>query len=303
MTLSIHSPAALPPRAPDGPADGRHGAERLRHEIEAARDASPVYQLLQRALGESGVSPSNDPAPADDPRATQPAADNPAIRRADAGAAVAAPVRVEAGLARTDVHVARLTIAENRVQLTWFDLTLERARIEAQAGPPVRRSDPLALDLAGTGLATTGIEDGVRFDIDADGRLDRVSVAAGGSAFVAHDRNGNGRIDDGRELFGDQHGHANGFEALRGQDHNRDGAIDARDPVFEMLRLVQLQADGSQRLTTLAAAGVASISLDWQPAGITLNAYDSVAQLGRYTRVDGSGGTAGDLLLGFRAAG
>ena len=63
---------------------------------------------------------------------------------------------------------------------------------------------PIIVDTANDGYHLTSVEDGVRFDLDADGTPELVAWTRPGSddAFLAIDRNGNGRIDDGTELFG-----------------------------------------------------------------------------------------------------
>jgi hypothetical protein len=91
----------------------------------------------------------------------------------------------------------------------------------------------------------TRAADGVSFDIDADGQAEQVGWTVGGSdtAFVALDRDGNGRIDDGAELFGDHTPRtdgtiaANGFEALKDLDSNADGRLDVSDAVWHKLLL------------------------------------------------------------------
>ncbi len=88
----------------------------------------------------------------------------------------------------------------------------------------------------------TNPADGVLFDIDADGQLEQVSWTKADSdvTFLALDRNGNGRIDSGRELFGNHTlpGSPNGFEALANTvDTNRDGGVDRDDPLFAELLL------------------------------------------------------------------
>jgi hypothetical protein len=83
----------------------------------------------------------------------------------------------------------------------------------------------------------TGASDGVSFDLDADGHREQVAWTLPGSAtaFLALDRNGNGTIDSGAELFGDHTERAdgsiaaNGFEALADLDSNADGVVDASD--------------------------------------------------------------------------
>ena len=140
----------------------------------------------------------------------------------------------------------------------------------------------------------------MRFDLDADGRTDRISAPSGDDALLALDRNDNGRIDDGRELFGDQNGAANGFAELGKYDDNGDGRIDLQDAVFERLRLLRFDADGRQHSQSLSQAGVAAIELGARDVKIALGTYDEIAQLGRFQFSDGRSGEAADLLLARR---
>lgn len=85
-------------------------------------------------------------------------------------------------------------------------------------------------------------DNGVLFDINADGVLERVAWPVNGqrTAFLALDRDGNGVIDDGSELFGNFTipGADNGFAALAAiAPHNQDGVIDVRDPLYDQLLL------------------------------------------------------------------
>jgi hypothetical protein len=133
---------------------------------------------------------------------------------------------------------------------------------------------PLILDLDGNGFHFTGLLDQVAFDIDDDGYKELIgwTGAAELDAFLTLDRNANGRIDSGGELFGDatpliQGGRAtDGFSALQEFDDDLDGLIDDRDEVYERLRLwIDANHDGisdSNELLSLADAGVLSIELD-----------------------------------------
>lgn len=163
-----------------------------------------------------------------------------------------------------------------------------------------QKTDPLALDLASNGFSTSGLSRSVRFDLNADGRLDQISVPTGDDALLAFDRNGNGRIDNGRELFGDQHGAANGFAELRKFDGNGDGRIDIQDAIFTRLSLLRFDALGQQSNLSLSQAGVSAIELHARDVKITLGAYDEIAQLGRFEFADGRNGQAADLLLARR---
>lgn len=92
--------------------------------------------------------------------------------------------------------------------------------------------DPLILDLAGPGGFGPGR---TAFDLIGDAGLEALPHLIGGSHYLAADLNGNGRIDDGGELFGPRSG--NGFADLAVHDDDGNGFIDAGDRVWEHLRL------------------------------------------------------------------
>jgi hypothetical protein len=191
-------------------------------------------------------------------------------------------------------------VTSNAVAVSEAVIDQRSLELNVSSAQPPQQVDPLVLDLAGNGFSTSGLSRPVRFDLDADGRLDAISAPTGDDALLALDRNGNGRIDDGRELFGDQHGAANGFAELTRFDDNGDGRIDAADAVFDQLRLLRFDAQGRQQLQTLGQAGVSAIDLSARDVSIALGAYDQIAQLGRFEFADGRSGQAADLLLAKR---
>lgn len=115
----------------------------------------------------------------------------------------------------------------------------------AEIGGP---KSPIVLDLNRDGVHLSGPQPAVLFDLDADGHAEQTAWTASGQddAFLCLDRNANGRIDDGSELFGNATPLAaggkagNGYRALGEFDEprlggNGDGAIDATDAVFHRL--------------------------------------------------------------------
>ena len=118
----------------------------------------------------------------------------------------------------------------------------------------VNRRDPLTLDLNNNGLETLPINatNPVYFDLTGEGVQSSVGWVAPSDGFLALDRNGDGLINDGTELFGDatpayEAGTttpttgktADGFEALAQEDTNADGVVNAQDANFANLRVWQ----------------------------------------------------------------
>ena len=96
------------------------------------------------------------------------------------------------------------------------------------------------------------------FDIDNDGTEDQISRLKAGNGFLALDKNGNGCIDAGCELFGTEQG--NGFVELSMHDSDGNDWIDENDPVFDKLR-IWTEEEGEKRLIGLGEAGVGAIYL------------------------------------------
>ncbi len=147
-----------------------------------------------------------------------------------------------------------------------------------QAQPP---RDPLILHLNGKSqiefIPMDDAHDPVYFDLDKNGFAERIAWIGPKDGYLALDRNGNGRIDDGGELFtnymvigrdadGNEITAENGFVALKSFDTNGDKVIDEQDAVFKQLRVWKdADQDGKSEgeLETLAELGIRSISLNY----------------------------------------
>lgn len=142
------------------------------------------------------------------------------------------------------------------LSLEMLHMQYSSSSVSLRAGAALK--DPLVLNLDGGPVRLDGSRR-VDFDLDADGRRDSMASLASGSAFLALDRNGNGRIDDGRELFGALSG--DGFADLAQYDEDGNGFIDEGDSLFEQLRLWRPDAQGEGELVDLLTAGVGAIGL------------------------------------------
>ena len=167
--------------------------------------------------------------------------------------------------------------------------TIERGRIEFK-DPLVLNFDGRAAELADTCFS---------FDLDADGQAESLPMLARGSGFLALDVDGDGRIADGRELFGATGEHAgDGFADLARHDADANGWIDERDPVFAALGVWFPEG----RVVPLGEAGVGAIGLAsaWSP--FALKDADNrqrgqIWQTGIYLAEDGRVGSVQQLDL------
>ncbi len=115
-------------------------------------------------------------------------------------------------------------------------------------------TDPLVVNFDGRGAQLTS--DKVEFDLNGDGTEEQISNLKAGSAFLALDKNGDGTINDGTELFGPSTG--SGFGELSQLDSDKNGWIDENDDLFYQLRLWKPGHESS----SLLERGVGAISLD-----------------------------------------
>jgi len=146
-------------------------------------------------------------------------------------------------------------------------------------------------------VKTLNTEAGIYFDHDGDGFAQLTGWVSPEDGLLVWDRNSNGQIDDGSELFGDStilsNGQraANGFTALADLDENHDGIIDANDGAFADLRVWRdLNSDGrvdDGELFTLEELSVQSLNLSYKTQSLTDANGNRHLQVGSYTMVDG----------------
>lgn len=177
----------------------------------------------------------------------------------------------------------------------------EESSVSLRLGDAARKVDPLVLNFAGN--AASLVDQRFAFDLDADGDDEQIARLASGSAYLVFDRNGDGRINDGRELFGPNSG--DGFQELAALDDDGNGWIDEADAAYARLAL---WSGDSYR--PLAAAGVGALYTLTVDAPFALKTADNellgqIRSAGVYLMESGQAGLLQqvDLAVSGRPAG
>ncbi len=143
-----------------------------------------------------------------------------------------------------------------------FKVTLDMQRAYTQSSEVLieigaKMQDPLVINYDGKGVAFG--DDSIELDITMDGTPEQFKNLASGSGFLAFDKNKNGVIDDGSELFGPQTG--SGFGELAAYDQDGNGWIDESDDIFTSLKLWTVSPSGQKSLIGIKEADVGAIYL------------------------------------------
>lgn len=135
-----------------------------------------------------------------------------------------------------------------------------------------RMRDPLVINLEGDAAELS--DQTFYFDIDADGRQEEISMLGAGSGYLALDRNGDGVINDGSELFGAKSG--NGFADLSAYDADGNGWIDENDEIWKKLLIWTKDETGKDKCYSLSQKGVGAICLSNADTEFSLNSKENV---------------------------
>ncbi|HEX2009666.1 MAG TPA: heme utilization protein, partial [Roseateles sp.] len=165
-------------------------------------------------------------------------------------------------------------------------------------------TSPIVLDLDGNGIQTLSASNGVNFDLNATGNSQKYGWVGGADGLLVMDRNGDGQINSGAELFGNgtslangQHA-ANGYVAMQQEDGNLDGVLNQLDASFKDLRVwVDANHDGKTdagELKGLAELGIVELNLNAQSSSAVDNG-NLVGLVSGYTKADGSSHAMADV--------
>lgn len=163
----------------------------------------------------------------------------------------------------------------------------------------VQMMDPLVINLD-TDVASLS-DQKFEFDIDNDGILDSISMLQGGSGYLALDKNGDGVINDGSELFGTASG--DGFYDLSRYDEDGNGWIDENDEIFSKLLIWSKDENGNDELYHLKEKGVGAICLQKAATDFSLNSLKTnqsngqIRSTGVFLYENGNAGTMQQLDL------
>ncbi|MCW7541847.1 hypothetical protein OOT46_29035, partial [Aquabacterium sp. A7-Y] len=158
-------------------------------------------------------------------------------------------------------------------------------------------TSPIVLDLDGDGVKTVAVGNGVMFDLNATGNVTSVGWASASDGLLVMDRNGDGTINDGRELFGSVTQTASGqragdgYSAMRAEDSNGDGKLTSADANFSKLQVwVDADSDGKTdagELKSLQELGIVELDLN-AAGGSEVDNGNLLALVSSYTTADGS---------------
>ena len=168
-----------------------------------------------------------------------------------------------------------------------------------------KTKSPLIVDLDGDGIETVGVSDGVYFDHDGNGFAEKSGWVGKDDGLLVRDINGNGQIDDGTELFGNNSvlssgaKAANGFEALKELDSNKDGVFNSSDEAWNEVKVWKdMNQNGfveNGELLSMEEVNIKEINLSYQNENIKDINENIIGQTGSFIKNDNSAGNISDI--------
>ncbi len=174
----------------------------------------------------------------------------------------------------------------------------EESNVSVTIGNARKAKDPLVINFDGTAAQLSDQQ--FSFDLNNSGQQQTISFVGGNSGFLALDKNNNGKIDNGSELFGPSSG--NGFQDLATYDSDHNGWIDENDSVFNRLRVWTKDNQGNDTLSTLQDKNIGALYLGKISTPFTLQdsnhqSQGQITQTGIFLQEDGKAGTMQQLDL------
>ena len=179
-----------------------------------------------------------------------------------------------------------------QLELSMTRTYYEESNASLRLGDATRKVDPLVLNFSGNAAQLT--DQRFAFDLNADGRPENINFVAPGSGFLVFDRNQDGKINNGSELFGPKTG--DGFAELARLDDDNNGWIDENDAAFNKLEVWSRDSNGNDQRQSLVAAGVGAIALSRinTPFELKTNSNETLGTIrtsGIFLHEDGEAGT------------
>lgn len=174
---------------------------------------------------------------------------------------------------------------------------VEESNLTIRAGD-AKKIDPLVINFDGKGAQLSQTR--FKFDLDNNGTEEQLASLRPGSGFLALDRNGDGVINNGSELFGPASGQ--GFAELARFDEDGNHFIDEGDSIYHKLRIWSFNEDGSQQLVALGDKNIGAIFLGHVTSPFQLkddanNSLGEVASSGIYLTEEGKTGVIQQINL------
>ncbi|QFY42494.1 VCBS repeat-containing protein [Candidatus Methylospira mobilis] len=149
----------------------------------------------------------------------------------------------------------------------------ETSATQIHLGATPKKTDPLVVNFNGT--ATQLSDQRFAFDLNSDGNKEQINAPVSGSGFLVLDKNNDGKVNNGSELFGPSSN--NGFSELAKYDSDHNNWIDESDSIYSQLKVWTPDANGNGTLSSLASLGIGAISL--QAAATPFEIKDASDQL------------------------